>query len=449
MKKSLSLLLLAFSLNAFSQPKAYLFENDDQYTGGWFKQVSNDGRYVAGSNAASSAVFLLDTKTGEIKKITGPASYVSVSDVSNNGIIVGTFQDPEAIKTHKDGTTETCIIPGIYKDGAWIAVERGTELNGGLSYDGGIKSISGNGKLMGGYLPYNNSIIKYEPVIWGEDGKIIQRLPFYESSQGAAIWSMSDDGKVACGWYDGSMYGDIIIWKNGERVDTGNYSGQGMIVSANGKFVGGSCGKGMLRPTNKPFIWSEEEGLTIIQDVPEGIYYGYVQGISNDGKTAVGYVGLDADMTAGRHPFIIKDGVYHDFDTWMKENYNITGPYGASFWAISAMSADGNVICGLGYYDGARAPWVVVLDEAQIGVGINSTKAQELDVNIAFEPATKNLKITGEYNSINLYNNTGACVLTNNEGAETLNASNLANGIYIAKVMKDNTSRSIKVVISH
>ena len=71
---------------------------------------------------------------------------------------------------------------------------------------------------------------------------------------------LSDDGKVACGWYDGSMYGDIIIWKNGERVDTGNYSGQGVVVSANGKYVGGGCGKGMVRPSNNRLSGRKKKG---------------------------------------------------------------------------------------------------------------------------------------------------------------------------------------------
>lgn len=467
MKKQLTLLffLMAFCLNAFTQTKTYFFENESKFIGGQFDAVSNNGRFVVGRNATSTVVYLLDTKTGKLQEIKD-YSHIEANDVTDNGVLAGKFQDPNAIRYKKadDGTIteEVCIVPGIYKDGKWIAVERAEVLNGG-GYDGRINSISGDGKLMGGYIPTTYwgkdengdpilmaSMTKYEPVIWDEDGKIIQRLPYGDSSQGASIISMSDDGKTACGWYDGSMYGDIIIWKDGERVDTQNYGGSGNAVSANGQFVVGGCGKDMARSYSKPFIWSEEKGLVISEDVPAETRYSQMYGITNDGKMAVGSIDLD-QMTVKRYPVILVDGVHYNFDTWMNDNYELKGPYGASFWAAKSISADGNVICGIGYYSQARAPWVVVFDESKIPeipiVGIDNV-TKELDVKATFDAASGMLNIEGEYTSVNLYNTVGACVLTDNSAESTIHISNLNEGIYFAKIMKGQAARTFKVAIT-
>ncbi len=455
MKKSFSLLLFSLIvLSAFSQPKIIY---DDQYAGGWFKAVSNNGRFVVGGNPAYSKAYLVDTKTGEVKTITG-SDYIDVYDVSDDGTtIVGKFKDPEATIIYKDihgnDSLVSGIVPGLYKDGKWIAVERPKALNGD-GWDGSIKTISGNGKLMGGQIPYYDaqsgtvSMTKFEPVIWDENGRIIQKLPIYTAQGGAGLSSMSDDGSVATGWYDGSLYGKNIIWKNGERIETSVFNGSGKVVSANGKFVGGVCGKGMLSPLGKPYIWSEEGGLTIV-DCPAETQYGDVYGITNDGKRAVGFVDLAMPMTSNRHAFIIEDGVYYNFDVWIKENYNLEFPHG-SFWAIQSISSDGNVMCGIGYYDGARDPWIIVLDESKLpDISSISTVKQELDVNVTFDAASRILNIDGEYTSASLYNNVGKCVLTDNQAKGTMNVSQLATGIYFAKVTKGKVARTFKIAITH
>lgn len=462
--------LITCYLSASAQTKSFLYENNSNLAGGQFNAVSNNGRFVAGHNAAYTIVFLLDTKTGELQEITG-YGYVEAVDVTDNGVLVGKFQDPDAILANGTTSEEVCIVPGIYKNGAWIAVERNQYLNGG-GYDGRINTVSADGKLMGGHIPATipvkdnngnpvfdeegNPVSKasttiYEPVIWGDNGKIVKKLPYYTSSQGASIKSMSNDGNVACGWYDGSLYGHIIIWKNGERVDTNNYKGTADVVSANGQFVGGGCGEGMSAPRSKPFIWSEENGLAICENIPGETQYGQITGITDDGKIAVGYIDL-AGMTENRKPAIIIDGVYHNFDTWINDNYGLKGPYGSSFWTAKSISNDGNVICGIGYYDGARAPWVVVIDEAKVpddipADGIDNV-VQELDVNVAFNAISGMLNIEGEYTSVNLFNTVGACVLTDNSAESTIQISNLNEGIYFAKVMKGKATRTFKVAIT-
>lgn len=441
MKKQLLLLFsLALPLSLLAQPKVIY---DEKYAGSWYSAVSNNGRFVVGANPAFTEAYLVDTKTGETKVISD-SPYNDVKDVSDNGtIIVGKFYDPDV----------ECIVPGVYKEGKWMAVERPQALNGG-GWDGSINVISGDGKLMGGTIPFYDaqtgtvSITKYEPAIWGEDGKMIRKLPIYDAKQGAGLTHMSDDGNIACGWYNGSMYGKNIIWKNEEKIDTLIFNGSGMVVSANGKFVGGSCGKGMASPASKPYLWSEEDGLIIV-DCPEETKMGYVTGITNDGKIAVGFVELSNQMTEDRHPFIIVDGVYHDFDTWMKETYNIEAPYD-SFWSIGSISADGNVMCGIGYYDEAREPWIIVLDESKLPeiTSIATAKA-DLDVNVTYDATSHLLHIQGEYTSASLYNNTGSCIFTDKHAKDYMDTSNLSNGIYFIKIMKGKNVRTFKIAITN
>ena len=68
MKKQLLLLFsLALPLGLLAQPKVIY---DEIYAGSWYKTVSNNGRFVVGTNPAYTKAYLVDTKTGETKVIS-------------------------------------------------------------------------------------------------------------------------------------------------------------------------------------------------------------------------------------------------------------------------------------------------------------------------------------------------------------------------------------------
>lgn len=445
MKKLFLLFLIpAFYIcNTKAQVKTYYFD-EDEFIGAFFSSVSNNGKYVLGEHPGAKQGILFDRETEEIKWIDCPPvdvtdGKVSTKDISDNGIVVGTFLDPTAL-TAKG---VPCEAPGVYNinTGQWTSLERPEGvINVAEGFMGSASTISADGKRIGGCLPVAKATYKYNGVVWNEDCSVYDILPDQQKNAGARIISMSDDGRVACGWSEDAQYGRVIIWKDGEKlpIDT---KGRAEVVSPNGKYVGGNFKNG----TNEfgvPFIWTEETGMVAV-NCPDTTYVGSISAISDNGRIAVGFV--DYKSLVDHHPFIIVDGVYYDFDKYMLENYQVTGPMDGSFFSIAGMSADGSVLCGYAYYAEARLPWILVFDQP---LSVSSEKKAP-SVNVYPNPVSDLLNIEGEYTSVTLYDNVGTCVLHDTHAAGKVDVSTLPAGIYLVRVMNDRVPYTFKIAVNH
>lgn len=438
-KLFLPILLLSFLTTSFAQQQEvktyYYADNDDMYVSS-FDAVSDNGTYVLGNHPTLYYTFYLNTQTGEITRIEYDGAVVG-KDISNDGVIVGSFDDPTAI-VYDAGKPVICRVPGIYKDGQWKALDRlpGASLNGG-GFDGNATCISADGKLIGGYLPSIQSAFRYVPVIWNENGNIIKQLPTTGKNAGAKINFMSNDGSVACGWLEDAMYGQVAIWKNDELVSLPAGTGSGLYVTPNGIFVGGMYTSAVGDARQDPFIWSENTGLVNIENHEDAT--GSVTSISDNGRIIIGYSNIGKDMSNHR-PFIVVDDKFYDLDEYMNDTYEIQGPLGASFFTPGAMSADGSVICGYSFIDNARSPWVLVFSQPE---SIENTNAQA--VNVTLNASSDEIRIEGEYASANVYNQTGVCVASDMNAAGAINVSNLPKGIYFVKVADGKSTETYKV----
>lgn len=429
-KLFLPFLLFTFLTTAFAQQQVktyYYTDQDDMYVT-FFNAVSDNGRYVLGTHPTLHYIFYLDLQSGEITNIEYDGETIG-NDISDDGTIVGSFADPTAFVYDKTGKKVICTVPGIYKNGEWKALEKieGADINPN-GFSGNATCITPDGKLIGGYLPSVANSYRYIPVLWDENGKIIKQFPTTDKRAGGKISSISNDGSIACGWMEDSMYGQVAIWKNGELVDLPMGTGSAQNVTPNGLFVGGQYIKTDGETDQYACIWSEKTGLVEIEHPEDDYKFGQVTGISDNGRIIVGNNYPKKGRSTFK-PFIIVDDKFYNFDEYMNDNYDIQGPDGFSFFTPTAMSPDGKVICGYSLIDNARSPWVVAFSEPE---SIENADAQT--VKVTMNAASDEIRIEGEYTSANIFNQTGVCVASDATAAGIINISNLPKGIYFVKV---------------
>lgn len=336
-----------------------------------FNYISPNNRYLIGGIVGAYA-YVYDREAGNIRKITGPdyiddegkvAQLCNGNTISNEGVIGGNFVCKDSIDPK---TGEACAVAGIYKNGKWIALDRLPNVplaaNG---YDGSVSAISADGSIIAGRVA--PKLFKYNAAKWSADGKITKLLGGCERGDGGAIKSMSADGRVACGWVEGSEYGYTAIWVDDDVILIGkeeDADGTAFSVSPNGKYVSGYYRND---PDNMPlrngFVYNTETKELKIVKGHEKATGVCVIGTSDDGKTIVGYSMFGRDMTS-RKPFIIIKGEFYDLDEYLKlAECTFPSQYSdLSLFTPIGISGDGKIIYGMAD-NGYRLPWVLEIKE--------------------------------------------------------------------------------------
>ncbi len=201
--------------------------------------LSPNGEWACGiiMNGSSYSGWRYDLTTGEILELT-PVGVPSMAiQVSNDGIVAGTFPDSEAT-----GNGAEIESAGYWKDGKWHHLSTTSSSITDYDYAATANAISANGKYIGGQAYIDNI---YTPVIW-EDG-VMRTLPLIEdiAMVGGAVFSVADNG-YAAGWayseglsrYDNKTTNrNAAIWcpeiyTPSNRVDHQNQA----ILSPSGKY---------------------------------------------------------------------------------------------------------------------------------------------------------------------------------------------------------------------
>ncbi len=198
-------------------------------------------------------------------------------------------------------------------------------------------TVSPNGKHVGGYVGIEGVDFTTRPAIWNENGALLQ-LPLPEGEFGGAqVSGINADGTkaviqafdgFACLWAAGQGYrrlsgfmgGSVRMTSDGTRMigiggpgqyDThlvawdelgnmqfigspsGSSNTQLSSISTDGRFAAGSY---RTSSGSRSFIWSEESGFLDVMDmlaeggaVLDGMYLNSARGISDDGRTIVGW----------------------------------------------------------------------------------------------------------------------------------------------------------------
>ena len=298
--------LLSFSLKVSGQQTAVLLQNNANHVQ-IARYLSADGRFVTGQTTGAPGIrqaFVWDIESGMV--ITPLGGSVSNGrpgfsliemlsegyEVTSGGRVIGDFADPDfPFFVPEDDAYINIRSAGFWENGVWTGLGLGLGNTVPVNLFGGssANTVSADGNTIAGFIrtrnEYGREIVR--PYSWtynettGEWDGTMWAVP-ENVWQGAAIVTMSADGKTAAGWANliGGSARIGIYWTSPEEYtifygDPGMHS-QFYKMSANGRFLGFS-----------------KNGVAGVYDREEGIYHFIprgraVTGVSNDGL-AVGF----------------------------------------------------------------------------------------------------------------------------------------------------------------
>ncbi len=348
MKRNLTniFFLLLLSIFAARIPAQTGAQFIDLGTGGAAK-VSKNGTYICGNNYPSPA-FLWSQSTGRISLGTG--SYSEAMGVSNDGIVAGSFIDPNL----PDPNGNPTFRAGYYQNNQWNPLPGYYPILDSMDYtyaDG----ISGDGSIIVGMQWTPNW--RAEAVYWDSSKTIHLLGRTGGGSSRANDVAVTSNGFIIVGW-DGDSTGPdrrAFYWDPQPHFmggyDTTYPAGQCNGLNSDGsKIVGGSVGV--------PFVWSEEMGMQWI--TTEYLNYAsYAQDIS-DNDIIVGYVSL----SVGNYQAFIKRPEWQDISflkDYLIDSLGITGISDWYFPFANSISADGLTIVGTAYPPNSPSPHAYVV----------------------------------------------------------------------------------------
>lgn len=346
------LLATVVTMDTFSNSKAQeaKIEINEEMRGFHVGKMSTNGRYItciAGNNTASSSSAVWDRETGTITSlgIVSAGNPSLASDVSNDGVVVGNFMDPEVVCDGK-----VVMSGGWWKDNVWhsLGVHPDHPISGLKSINGSSAvAISCDGEYIAGYVFKNTA--RLVPCMWkrnekGEYKFHKEYVTFAEETGKARPWDISDSGQVLAGWDERSVW-KPTIWTDSDKlvcpeglsgkgpmsllqginpegtIAVGIHGNEGVILGVDGSFrfvpvkLNAIASNGMV--TTYSGIWTERLGAWELIpylkkfwniDVDASRYrVGMVWTISGDGRHIGGYF---VDNSNVRVPFVVTLGEF-------------------------------------------------------------------------------------------------------------------------------------------
>ncbi len=273
--------------------------------------VSENGDWACGvTNSGVFSGWAWDLTSGEYIELT-PVGVTSMAiQVSNEGVVAGTFLDNKA--TANGAAMESA---GYWKQGKWYHLDTSLADNV-LNYDGAAtaNAISPNGRYIGGQAVINKV---YTPVIWDmSNGGKMTALPNAEAKQKqGAVLGVSDEG-TAAGWtyktikrpgMSDKTNRTAAIWT--PELVTPDTTAAGVEYYAEARFS--PNGKKAIAYRT---IYDVETGEKTKIDLG-GLFEAVIFGVCNDGSVYGQYVGNDMVSSGG---FILTaDGKFHDASQYL------------------------------------------------------------------------------------------------------------------------------------
>ena len=417
--------LSQIALLAFFATSAQVYDvgYDAQVTG-----ISNDGTAV-GNVAGVEHFIWTQTDEGRFIGNTSDNGVSGNTNISADGIFISaTVVDPD---TNKE--VVGIYVPSLGEE--WLYLP-------GFTPDGGaaVFGMSSGGDFNVGLAWVNAGTA--HAAVWEGPGDPID-LGSLVTGRSSRANAVSTDGSVIVGWQDSSQgIRQGTVWRNLEQEflldEDGNALGEALAVSGDGQTITG------FTMDNKAYIWNATDGVTIYSH-PNEEYINSITAISEDGKTAVGFSYNPFEGILLGQGFIwFKDSGFHNLDEYVTDlgfdNLGIT------FSVVTALSADGNFVGGLGADFNEMVTKGFIID---ISSALSVDMVEKVDVSVFPNPVKDILNITGttEVVSIDVFDVLGKKVMSFNElTSGAINISPLAKGIYIAKLNTEFSSKTVKIV---
>lgn len=460
MKKKLllSALLLSGATCAQAQLTVHSFENttwqdswgESYYAMGNFFHVSANGFYAVGyddqeqSSSTGGAFLWRRDIPDDIEFINTTDNRVSACDVTNNGVIVGSFEERD-----EDGDATVCYPGWRTTDGVWhqlpVPEKYSTSYATDNSWGEQARAVTPDGKYIGGYvdlvvgqkeIPAQGwllDVIYTTPVLWEKNGDSYDLKATYTDLGAAGKSYMYRDGEMVC--VDTAMaYELFYVWD----ISNDGRTLSGFNQASSGGFNPAFIRDGVLYQLFDCDILGEDGipvnfngGICNSIDA-NGNIYGYYQDGEGNLKSFV-YT-TDGKLEYFENRFVTcaaKDG------TTFESSSN-----GVAY--VLDCSEDGTVVAGNGegYWDMGPYSYPMLASDDTVDV----TSIDDIRQNVSVDLCKGGmLYISGEYSKATVFNAQGQQVAQGAQGT-ALNIASQPAGSYIVSVSTPQGSRSFKIV---
>lgn len=406
-----------------SHAQVYNVGYDAQVTG-----ISNDGTAVG--NVAGVEHFLWNqTEEGRFIGTTSENGVSGNTNISADG----TFISATVVNPDTNIEVVGVYVPSIGEE--WLYLNGFTPERGGSVF-----GMSSGGDFNVGLAWISAGTA--HAAVWEGPGDPID-LGSLGTGRSSRANAVSTDGSVIVGWQDSSQgIRQGAVWRNQQQEylldEDGNVLGEALAVSGDGQTITG------FTMDNKAYIWNATDGVTIYSD-PNEEYINSITSISEDGKTAVGFSYNPFEGILLGQGFIwFKDSGFHNLDEYVTDlGYDNLG---ITFSVVTALSANGNFVGGLGADFNEMATKGFIID---ISSALSVDMVENGDVSVFPNPVKDILNITGttEVVSVDVYDVLGKKVMSFNEMTSgAINISSLAKGVYIVKLNTEFGSKTVKII---
>jgi hypothetical protein len=332
--KKLIPLLICFSVYLTAQTNSQIIE----IGAGGISGISKNGIFACGSNYPSPP-FLWSETTGRINLGVSDGEAYSVS---NNGIVIGRFRDPNLIIGGNP-----VLRAGYWGNNQWNALEG---MNGIPPLDDHsfthAYGINNEGTKVVGMVWHPTW--RVEACYWSIPDTGIGLLGRTGNGDSRAN-AISNDGSIIAGW-DGIQNGPgrrAFYWDPLPHF-MGGFDPTYLVGECRGMNSDGSV---IVGGSVWPFIWTESTGMQHVVADSSLYWDGQALGVSDNG-IIVGYV----DVGGNNNRAFIKKSGWNDiiyFDEFISDSLGITGYEDWYFAFGQCISADGNRIGISGYPPGS------------------------------------------------------------------------------------------------
>lgn len=404
-------------------------------------------------------------------QVYNTGDYATMTDVSDTGVAVGNVMNVYHVMWDNEaGSVEIGEISGeelisgttsISSDAKYVS---GTMTNP----DSGINEMARYDIAAGTWTFLGNLNSSPDGTsAWGmtSDGSTVVGLGMFSGWEGHAVkWSqatglvdmgsttpgsssrangINNDGSVVVGWQDDD-YGDrfAVYWKDNVQTFIKNngyeVTGEAQAVTPDGNTI-----VGISEEEEAAFVWNVVDGYTSIKH-PDPMYIGGASGISDDGKTVIGYFRpWGAPATSGEGFIWTKETGALNLNEYVASiGYD---ELGITFSLPLGISPNGRNIVGLGASGNGISGFVIKLPE-NLATGVAQNKAK---VGIYPNPVKNEVTIVNadKISNVEVYNVAGQKVLTskvvkNNQ----INLSGLSKGAYLLKIENAGKTETIKFI---
>ncbi len=331
-------------------------------------------------------------------------------------------------------------------------------------------NISGDGKTVVGLAYYFSKVVnkvQAHASVWNEQGVITDLgSKFEDRNRATRANAVSHDGSVIVGWQDiyGPWYASVwrkkddgnyaqsLLLKDNsmteEDIDFNNYTdmqsnllGYCQSVTADGQWIGGHGNAQSAVPG--PWIWNRDAGVIQLSENE-----GCVADIFNDGTKVVGWLGRGTGAWIWEKDKGIMS--LQDYAT------NVLGCELGDFviHSVYDMSPNGRYLTGYGMEGNSVYGYVLDLMATS---NIQTQAENQVKAAVYPNPVSDVLHIDLPYGNSNMVTTLSlfdaqGCLVKNIKTTQTdntINVSDLSDGIYVLKVNAMNIRKTFKILVNH